>query len=127
LPDLKDFWVTKKFFLIGHFTLLLLFVILVFFIFVYRDYTSLPLLPYVIFLGAMASIALFSLYLKKWPLLFRLMITLGALIFVLSDLLIGLIGPDNLSSILVYFVNPTYIIAIFLLQYSALFLLQKKS
>lgn len=124
--DLRKIYQHKKLFIIYicNFAFWFTLVPIIFFGLIYRDFSSLLLLPYAYILGCMTAVSLLNLLYIERPISFRLMITIGALIFLISDILIGLIGPDMKKTQLTYFVNPSYIAAISLLTFSAVAIYQ---
>lgn len=119
--NLNIFEVTKEPFLFKGYLFSFLFWILLtpllFFGMVWRGAESLPIVPYVLMLGFMAAVSFAGLFNTHTPLLFRLMIFSGSLVFVISDLFIGITGPEQ-QSVFRYWINPTYITAIFFISHS---------
>lgn len=119
--NLNIFEVAKEPFLLRGYIFSIFFWMLVtpllFFGLVWRGAESLPILPYVVMLGFMAAVSFAGLFNLHTPLLFRLMIFSGSLVFVISDLFIGITGPEQ-QSVFRYWINPTYITAIFFISHS---------
>lgn len=125
----KDFLYTKK---VGNRLFFFLYsliwfiaVNILFYIFAYTGTESLVLLPYAYILGSMNAIAVLGLFYNQRPLLFRILIFTGSLIFMISDIFIVMTGNEMKSPTL-YFINPTYVWAIFLILYSQTVYLIKK-
>ncbi|MHA1785372.1 MAG: lysoplasmalogenase family protein, partial [Candidatus Helarchaeota archaeon] len=88
---------------------------------------ALFILPYVIILTLMTILTFIHLGYRKRTLRFRLFLAVGASFFFFSDSIIGIsifAGPSFMTTLLIY---PTYIIAIFLLQFAVLSLSSNKS
>lgn len=113
----KDSYLLRSY--LFSFIFWLLFTPFLFFALVWRGKESLVLLPYAGVLGFMAAVSFAALFNLHTPLLFRLMIFFGSLVFVISDLFIGLTGPE-MNPTFRYWINPTYITAIFLISHSIL-------
>jgi hypothetical protein len=99
---------------------------IIFYFFAYKSLNSLIFLPYVYILGLMTCISFLGLFYTKRSILFRLVTALGALIFLISDTFIGYAGKKEMDTIVLYFINPTYILSIILLTYSQLFINKKQ-
>lgn len=98
----------------------------VYFVFVYDGNKSIIVIPYVIALGTMAHYSWYGFPYSDRSKLFRYMIVLASAIFVFSD---SLIGNQMFGSIKFDFLYPvidlTYVINIFLMSQSILFLKDK--
>jgi|GEM_PF-6920588 len=89
------------------------------FIFInYKKLTDFIFLPYVVILIFTFVLGVLGLFYIRGALLFRIFIFFGCLLFLISDFLIGYVGNNNRDSILIYFIGPTYVAAIFLLTFS---------
>ena len=95
----------------------------IFFKFVYSGIISLILFPYAVILGLMAMVSTLVIFHDQCKLLFRILVSIGAYVFVLSDTIFGiLIKTQDMKYAL--FINPTYILAVFLLLFSTLILVE---
>ncbi|MBD3338317.1 MAG: hypothetical protein GF353_04380 [Candidatus Lokiarchaeota archaeon] len=101
---------------------------LLFFILILPEWKSLAIivLPYIFVLILMTIITYFGLGYTKRPLKFRIMLCIGASLFLFSDLMIGSTAFSQgfyLAPLLIY---PTWITAMFLMQLSILELKKNK-
>lgn len=87
---------------------------------------SLLILPYVLVLIIMTLITYWHLGYTQRPIKFRLMLCLGASLFLFSDLMIGysVFNPFFLAPLFIY---PTWILAMFFMQFSVMELKSKLS
>jgi hypothetical protein len=101
-------------------------VVVIFFTVVWQGVSSAPYTPYVVILACMASLGFTGMIYGKRSLWFRLYLLTGAVLFVISDFFIGMINFDPVTNrFYTYFVNPTYVAAIYFLLYSQLFPIKK--
>lgn len=127
ITDVKTFSLLKK----NHFKSFTIFTLIfwtvvitgVYIIFVFNGPKSFIVIPYVIALGSMAHFSWYGLPYKDRSKVFRFMIILASAIFVFSDSLIGnnMFGSIKLD-VLYPLIDITYVINIFLMSQSILFL-----
>ncbi len=127
--SLKAIYIDKKLFIkyLLNIIFWICFVPVIFFCVTYKNILSLIYLPYAYILGSMTAISFFGLFYKDRPLNFRLILVSAALLFLVSDTLIGYAGRVMGKTSLLYLINPTYVISIFLFAFSPLVINSRKS
>lgn len=94
-----------------------------FFLFNPEEGITLAIIPYIIALGAMVVLTyLLLLHYPDRPLRFRLMLVGGGTSFFISDAILAINRFTTPIPVAELWVHPTYLLAVFLLQYSVLFL-----
>ena len=85
-----------------------------------RDQYAIAVIPYIIILIIMTLSTYWALGYNKRPIKFRLMLCLGANLFLFSDLMIGYSTFTNPFYLAPLFIFPTWIGAIFFMQFAVL-------
>jgi uncharacterized membrane protein YhhN len=98
---------------------------LIYFLFLFNpeEALTLAIIPYIIALGAMVVLTyLLLLHYPQRPLSFRLMLVGGGTSFFISDAILAINRFTTPIPVADLWIHPTYLLAVFLLQYSVLFL-----
>lgn len=98
---------------------------IIYFFLIFNGLESLVVIPYVMAIGMMACISWFGLAYNGRSLLFRIIIPVGAVLFVFSDTLIGNAKFGTFRIPLGIAIDITYVMSILFISHSMLFLQDK--